>query len=49
MKSNTLRALDLDCPKKHDVWQEIEKMLRDDAQDHAETYVKSAKVDLGGE
>lgn len=49
MKSNALKALELELPKKDQSWDNIQEEIAQDAQVEALKYLKSAKVDLGGE
>ena len=49
MKTSTLKAIDLDNPAQKDIWAHLENYVSKDAKVLAELYVKSAKVDLGGE
>ncbi len=49
MKSNTLTALFVESPCDNNNLSLALRAVQDDAQTKAEEYVKSAKVDLGGE
>lgn len=49
MKFNTLTALHVESPCDDDILSKVLLTVQDDAQTGAEEYVKSAKVDLGGE
>ena len=49
MKSNTITALLIEIPSKNNDLSGVLLKIQRDAQSQAEEYVKSAKVDLGGE
>ncbi|SMF62040.1 hypothetical protein [Pseudobacteriovorax antillogorgiicola] len=49
MKQNALKVVDLEVSEIARQWEDMETAIAADARIAAEAYVKSAKVDLGGE